>query len=721
VWDQNKQPVAGARVSVQGSRSEFPVFSDAEGKFRVDAVAPANRSVASASGPNNTAGTSEPFVVRAGQTVENIDVRLAACGRVTGTVRTPDGKPSVGAMVRFVMGKLDKDNPWGFQQFQSAERYPVTADGRFEIPAVPEGNCTVRADAEGVLPAWKNDVVVAGGQETGGVELILKTALSISGRVEAQSGGAVAGAQIFAQYTGVGEQQNWDGYVTGLSGDPSAQTDHEGRFTLKGLEEGNYQIYANAPGFASSTNVATKTGAGDVIIRLAPGLKISGIVRDEAQKPIGGVPVSATKIDSDDDDDEWWWWGSSAEVYTAPDGTFELSGLADGAYDLTVSAMWQWGREVNVEDTKLQGVNAGRDDVQITVKTGSVIEGRIVDRDEKPIRIAWITAQFESGDGQGGDWRSQRWAQARPDGTFRVVGLRPGSYTLWAYGDFKYTSIKGVGSGAKDAKIVVEPGFAIWGRIVDAAGLSLAGHVNLQVRKSGEEQWNWTNTVQPGDGNFIVLGLDEGRYDLQIQGEGFAPMLVPNVTSGDRGLVVTMQKGLEITGTVLDGGGNALAGARIFAQQLNPPRGVQPSTANAGTDDKGAFKLTGLATGDYQVVVQAEKWAPAILPRVAAGSSAVKTVLEAGVTMKGIVVDEAGAAITGMEGGNIWLMTESNLQVGETEVKRDGTFEFTHVASNMKWRVTGWLWSPSAQYQCAHEGLVESDATDVKLLAKPNR
>jgi protocatechuate 3,4-dioxygenase beta subunit len=720
VWDQNKQPVAGARVTVQGSRSEFPVFSDGDGKFKMDAVAPTNRCVADASGPSNTHGTSEPFVVRPGQTVENIDVKLTACGRVTGSVRTPDGKPSVGAMVRFVMGKLDASNPWGFQQFQQADKFPVTADGRFEIPAVPEGNVTVRADAEGYLPAWKNDVVITGGQETGGVELILKTALAISGRVEAQTGGTVAGAQIYAQFTGRGEEQEGNGFVTGLSGEPQAQTDAEGRFTLKGLDDGNYVIRANAPGFASSTNAATKTGAGDVIIRLAPGKKISGVVKDEAQKPVGGVPVRATKMENNNRQDEWWWWGSNAQVYTAPDGTFELSDLADGAYDLTVSAMWQWGREVNVEDTKLQGVNAGRDDVAITVKTGSVIEGRIVDRDEKPIRVAWITAQFEAGDQQREDWSSQRWAQAKPDGTFRVVGLKPGSYTLWAYGDFKYTSIQGVGSGAKDAKIVVEPGFSIWGRIVDAAGLSLAGEVQFQVRKAGETDWNWTNVVQPGDGNFIVLGLDQGRYDLQIQGEGFAPALVPNVTSGDRELTVTLQKGMEMTGSVVDGSGVGVPHANVWAQQLNPAQGVQPASAQAEADDKGNFKLVGLAAGDYRVIVRAQKLAAAIIPQVSAGSEGVKAVLEVGVSVSGSVADEAGIAIT-TQNGNLWLATESGIQLCWCEIKQDGTFEFANVASNQKWKLQGWAWTPNAQYQLSHEGLVESGATDVKVVAKANR
>jgi protocatechuate 3,4-dioxygenase beta subunit len=722
VWDQNKQPVAGARVTVSGARNEFPVFSDVEGRFKVDAVAPSSRCTASAVGVDETRGASDPFVVLAGRPVENIDVKLAASGRVTGTVRTPDGKPLVGAMVRFVGGRLDENNAWNFQQqFQSVDRWPVGPDGRFEISAAPEGNVTVRADSEGFLPAWKNDVIVRANQETSGLELILKNSVEISGRVEAQVGGVVPGATIVAQYNGTGAEtgrRRQQGFVSGLSGDPTAQSDAEGKFTLKGLQEGLYSIYAQAPGFAAGTRVTTKTGAGDVILRLATGKKISGSVKDEGGSPLPGVPVRAQKIENTPNND-WYWWGGS-QVYTAPDGTFELQDLADGAYDLICSAAWTWGREVNVEDTKLQGVNAGRDDAFITVKTGSVIEGRLVDRDDQPVRVAWITAQFETGDQRNQDWSSQRWAQAKPDGTFRVAGLKPGSYTIYAYGDFKMNTQKGVGSGARDVKIQVEPGFAIGGRIRDVEGLSLAGQANFQVRKSGDANWGWMNVVQPGDGSFIVLGLDQGRYDLQITVQDYAPTVLSGVAAGERDLTVVVQKGLEVTGVVLDGGGAGVPNANVQAIQRATTPGAQPAQQMAQTDAQGAFKIVGLAAGEYRLIVRAANFAPALVPSVPAGATAVKSVLEVGVSVTGAVADEAGAAIVA-NGSQLQLANEQGDALCYTQLKPDGTFEFKNVPSNAKWRVNGWAWGSSGQYRFEHEGLIESGATDVKVVAKPNR
>jgi hypothetical protein len=192
-----------------------------------------------------------------------------------------------------------------------------------------------------------------------------------------------------------------------------------------------------------------------------------------------------------------------------------------------------------------------------------------------------------------------------------------------------------------------------------------------------------------------------------------------NVTSGDRELVIVLQKGLDMTGTVVDASGNAAVNANVQAQQVNAPQGVQPSQAGAQTDAQGNFKLTGLAAGNYRLTVRVANFAPAVVPFAAAGSSNVKVTLEVGVGLSGSVADESGAALSGFR-MSVQIYSDDGLSVG-TSVKPDGTFEFKNVPSNHKWRVQGWAWSESAQYQLSTAEQVESGATDVKVVAKPNR
>lgn len=714
VLDAEGKPVPGATVSIDTGRTGDTVYSDGEGRFTLDAVSPNHRAVVSASAPGHVDGSSEPFAVEPGAPVENIEVKLGIGGRITGVLRTRDGKALVGAMVRWVPWKIDPNDYWSYQQFDSRERFPVRADGRFEIEGVPEGDVTVRGDAEGYLPASDANVRVTGRQETGGIDLILSVPREIKGRVESQQGGVVAGATVSCQYTGTPTNRRW-GFAMGLSGNPTAQTDADGAFTLKGLEEGNYNVWAQAPGFAAGSMVQTSTGSGDVLLTMAKGMSISGFVKDQDGKPFAGVPLMAQRIDRQGGSRNWYYWGWGNLVYSAPDGTFEIQDLAEGNYNLQISGAWQWNREVNVENTLVQGVPAGRKEVEVVVKTGSVIEGRVIDRDGKPVRVGWISAQFESGTGEW-DWESQRWGQLRPDGSFRLSALKPGQYSIWVYGAFQPKQAQGVNSGTLDLKIQVEPGYAIAGQVFDEKGLSVGASFNVQVRKSGSQEWEWRNVVQPGDGNFILTALDEGSWDLQVAVDGYAPLLVPNVASGTRDLRVSLKKGLEITGYVVDAGGSPVKGAQAQAIQAGVAAGATPSQGSAEADDQGRFRIVGLAAGEFNVIVRGQNVAPAIARGIQSGSFDVRFVLTAGVTISGTVVDASG---NGMGNTHVNLMTEDGVWIAGVRTSQEGKFEMRNVPEGMRGKISGYTWAGGNYTQFSHDAVVEAGAADVKVEVKP--
>lgn len=716
VRDARSDPVAGAQVQVEGSQSEFPVFTDSEGRFKADCVAPSGRVVATASAPGHPPGRSEPFEVTEGAEVKDIEILLRPGATVVGNVRSASGEPLRGAMVRVVNGKLEEGNPWGFQAFDQAERWPVDPNGGFRITGVPvdeQGVVTVRADAEGHLPSWDNDVRVAVEQETGGVNIILTAALEIAGRVESTTGEKVGGAMVHAQYRGTAQQRAWQ-FVTGTGGNPVAQTDGSGRFVLKGLKEGNYQLWAQAPGFSAGNRVSTQTGAGDVLLSLAEGKSISGRLVDEEGRPMPGLPVTAQKTDRSADQ-EWWWWGGS-QAYSGPDGTFEIRDLADGVYDLTVSAMWQWGRDVNVEDTKEQGVSAGRDDVEIVVHAGRVIEGSVKDWSGTPVRSGWVSAQFEASDGNS--WRDSRWGRMNADGTFRLAGLRAGSYTVWVYGAFKPNQQKGVASGTKNVEIEVEPSLVLGGRVLDPGGLTLAAGYNVRIRKPGTENWQWTQVVMPGDGTFLLLAIGEGAWDVEVNAQGFAPKVIENVTAGRRDLLVKLETGVAMAGTVVGPGGQPLSGARVTATQINVPAGASAASRSGQTDEQGAFLIEGLAEGEYQVRVWMREHAPAVIQPVGGNSQGVKFVMETGVTLSGTVRDENGAVPQNVR---LQFVSTDDLHTLRARLDNEGRFEMKNVPTGFKWKVSGQMWDGSAWSHTEHEGEIEPKGEDVAIVLKPKR
>ena len=174
-------------------------------------------------------------------------------------------------------------------------------------------------------------------------------------------------------------------------------------------------------------------------------------MKDPEGHPLPGVPVMAERADRTNQQN-WGWWGWGSMAYSAPDGTFELQDVAEGNYRLRVSGSWQWGREVNVEDTVREGVAAGDKDVEIIVKVGLVIEGRLVDREKHPVRVGWVSAYYQQQDGDW-QWGTERWVQVKSDGTFRVTGLKPGPYNVSAYWSFKQKSVQAVAAGRTDLEM----------------------------------------------------------------------------------------------------------------------------------------------------------------------------------------------------------------------------------------------------------------------------
>ncbi len=713
VLDGDGSPFAGARVAVAGARSQIPVFSADDGSFTVDAVPARRRAVATATAEGTPTATSKPFSIAPGEAVEDVEIELVAGGRVTGRVRAGDGRPLTGAYVRYVRGQLNARNPWAFRQFDNAQRYPVTADGTFEIPGVDDGQITVRADAAGYLPGWDASVKVADGQDVGGIDIIVKPATEVSGRVETPSGAPVPGATVNANYTGTSQQRQW-GFVAALPGPPQAQTDAEGRFTLRGLAPGNYNLWANAPGHAAGGAQNAATGAGEVLITLGRAERIAGVVEGPGGTGLGGVPVQARNADNSRSGRNWWF-GGGAQVFTAPDGSFEIPDLAEGIYDLTVSANWVWGRDVNVKETTKQGVRTGTTDVEILVQAGATIEGRVIDEEGAAVTSGWVSATNESGGGSRGPWGgNQRWARLGSDGAFRISGLEPGAHTIQAFGTFQSDPARGVASGTTDVELEVRGGGTIEGWLVDGQGLSIATGFNVQIRKKGVEAWGWAQTYQPGDGAFVLVGLEDTAYDLKFQVSPYAPVELSNVVVGTSDLEVLLQMGQEISGTVVGADGNPIA-ANVQAIQINVAAGGTATNGWGRAQGDGAFTIVGLVNGEYRLFVRAGNHAPAIVEPVRGGAAGLRIALEEGVSITGTVKYEDDAPVMN---ARLQLQSDDGLSVAWARSAQDGTFTFQHVPSSGSYAITGNVWGGGQNVTIRHEDKVQPGATDVAVVVK---
>jgi hypothetical protein len=123
-------------------------------------------------------------------------------------------------------------------------------------------------------------------------------------------------------------------------------------------------------------------------------------------------------------------------------------------------------------------------------------------------------------------------------------------------------------------------------------------------------------TTTDAQGRFEIKDLLGGRYNLMVSKAGYVSMSYGQRRPEQQGTLLevldgqmvdkiafSLPRGGVITGTVLDEFGEPVAGAQVSALRFRYVNGGRRLTASGGgsTDDRGAFRLYGLAPGEYYV------------------------------------------------------------------------------------------------------------------------
>ncbi len=352
---------------------------------------------------------------------------------------------------------------------------------------------------------------------------------------------------------------------------------------------GAYLISARAPGLAPALTELVRP-AGEPLTRvdltLAAPLALAG--RTVARG--NGEPVPATALVLSREPERGLPRGdlpAEERTFAASDGRgrFTIPGLAPGRYTLEAEAAGH-------ARVRLTGVTLPRaDPLDVTLSAAGLVEGLVLDAAGRPAEGAEVA--FTGGE-------QVLVVTSGPSGGF-AAELPPRSWRVAAR--------RGDAAAALPAPVAVAAGPSVRGLqlrlgtpavvkwvVVTSVGAPIPG-ASLGLSPAGEGG-ELGRTAAGADGRFAFRGLPAGAYDLDAGAEGFAPAL-------RRGLLVAPGETFEVKvalagtgaveGTVRDGAGRPVAGARLRGGKLWGSMGQVDAEAVSGED--GAYRLAGLEPG----------------------------------------------------------------------------------------------------------------------------
>ena len=268
---------------------------------------------------------------------------------------------------------------------------------------------------------------------------------------------------------------------------------------------------------------------------------------------------------------------------------------------------------------------------------------------EGPLRLEGQVIDGD-GDGVGGAevWLGSvppRSTKTEEDGTFAfdklvgreyslsaVAGTRAGGPVQYKLTETSDPVVIRVAEGAKLVVTVVRDD----GRPVEGAEVRLASMGERTAR-----------TI--ADGTATLSPVHPGWIAVQVRADGYAPGHgITQVGSGGATgtLKVTLRKGVEVSGRVIDEGGAPVAKARVMTAGVwDIPGGVEPIV----TDAKGLFKFPALAPGSHTLVATDGEHAPARSAPVTVADQPIRNItitMKAGGVLAGTVVDDLGKPVS---------------------------------------------------------------------------
>jgi protocatechuate 3,4-dioxygenase beta subunit len=547
VKDENDKPIEGMNVTAEG----FSAKTDAQGRYAISGLPKGSFYVYVAGDGYVQKEDYRDRQVKCepGQEVEK-NLVVARAGSVRLSVELENKSDKLPERLSVGFGISDKERRYSSTTYKDAEL--VNGEAVFKDLAPGEYNITVR---KGDSTWATTNLTVVGAQEAKG-RMVLPHVLTIKGKVTDGSGKPIEEAQVRSKLhveKKADEDSDQQEFYQRMQEEQSVTTEKNGEYVLDGLKEGTKVMISVSHKDFSLTNclVTVKQGQPAQNFVLNKGLKISGCVLESDGKPAKDVEVYVSVRYTQGMDMERYNAMSQISRSSKVDnkGGFELAGLSPGKYDLTFYRTEDEQRET---ETSLSGIEAGSDEVIVSLGKKHVITGSVADKDGKPMdKVNISIAKGQDSGGMTYYSRSGSGRTTKPDGTFSLT-LREGSdYTISFY-VYPYVQKKATVELATAAKapkeplkIVLERGNKVTGTVLNDKELPVNGLAVRAMQGAGMGGWfsdmDDDNEGEEGGKKKKEVTDEKGHFELDGVAPGVVTLYVSAKTNDTMRTVTTKE------------------------------------------------------------------------------------------------------------------------------------------------------------------------------------
>ena len=387
VADAEGRGIPGEQVNLALSGEWFGArntFTDGDGTYRFDAVTPGTYLVTTGPFEQGARGLSRSDVTVGASGLVTIDFQhTAAAGSVSGLV-TQAGKAVAGATVTLTDAR-------GPEKTVGAK---TDENGRFLATGLQYGRVRIEATTPAGMSRART-VSVAEGEAPTDVTIDIGTA-TVRARVLDPQGEPASGCWMSVELAD-SQETGWS--VVKAQGN----SDSNGVFQSKGLQPARYVVRVNRVEFAQFRSAPFDLAEGEAKdlgdLRMAPGVLLQGVVRDDAGAPIEKATVSLKDMQ-----------GRPVQLFsmatTGSDGRYAMHSIEPGRYTVHFQARGHAPGEQSIEITdagaSANGTLPRGGAVWVTVRNpdGEPLQGvrvRLYDDQGRLVSKTISLANFDSG------------------------------------------------------------------------------------------------------------------------------------------------------------------------------------------------------------------------------------------------------------------------------------------------------------------------------------